>query len=149
MIARAEAKYIRISPTKVRPVIKLVKGANIAGAISKLGLVNKRGAVYVNKVLKSALSNAKNKGYQEDKLFISKLVANPGPVLKRYRAASFGRASLIRKRTSHIVVELDTSEKLIETTSVKKSAKVETKVKLKAGKKITKKTKTKAKTKTR
>ncbi len=139
MIARAEAKYIRISPTKVRPVIALVKGAKVGGAISKLGLVNKKGAIYVNKVLKSALSNAKNKGYQEDALFISRLVANPGPVLKRYRAASFGRAALIRKRTSHIVVELDTSEKLVENILLKKSTKAKSKVRTK--------TKTKKKTK--
>ena len=131
MIARAEAKYVRISPTKIRPVIELVKGANVEGAISKLGLVNKKGAHYLSKVLKSALSNAKNKGYQEDKLFISKLVANPGPVLKRFRAASFGRASMIRKRTSHIVAELDTSEKMIENVTTKTKIKAKTKTKVK------------------
>jgi len=114
MVTRAEAKYIRISPTKVRPVIALVKNEKVTGAISKLALVNKRGAYYLNKVLKSALANAKNKGYQEDKLFIFKAVANPGPVLKRYRAASFGRATMIRKRMSHILVELGSSEKLIK-----------------------------------
>ena len=141
MIARAEAKYVRISPTKIRPVIELVKGANVEGAISKLGLVNKKGAYYLSKVLKSALSNAKNKGYQEDKLFISRLVANPGPVLKRYRAASFGRASMIRKRTSHIVAELDASEKIIE--NIKKETSIRTKTK------ATTKAKTKTKAKTR
>ena len=143
MIARAEAKYIRISPTKVRPVIELVKGANVRGAMSKLNFVNKKGAICLNKVLKSAVSNAKNKGYEEDKLFISKLVANPGPVLKRFRAASFGRAAMIRKRTSHIVVELDTSEKIIESLATKTKAKVKAKTKAKT------KTKTKTKAKTR
>ena len=114
MIAKAEAKYIRISPTKVRPVIALIKNAKVIGAMAKLLLINKRGAYYLNKVLKSALANAKGKGYQEDKLFISKVVANPGPVLKRYRAASFGRATMIRKRTSHILIELGSSEELIK-----------------------------------
>jgi len=114
MIAKAEAKYIRISPTKVRPVITLIKNAKVTGAMAKLVLINKRGAYYLSKVLKSALANAKVKGYQEDKLFISKAVANPGPVLKRYRAASFGRATTIRKRTSHILIELESSEKLIK-----------------------------------
>ena len=114
MVARAEAKYIRISPTKVRPVIELIKGSKTVDAISKLELVNRRGAYYLNKVIKSALANAKNKGYQENTMFISKVVANPGPVLKRYRAASFGRATMIRKRTSHILIELDTTEKLIK-----------------------------------
>ena len=114
MVAKAEAKYIRISPTKVHPVIELIKGADVGSAMPKLELCNKKGAYYLLKVLKSALANAKNKGYQEQKLFISKVIANPGPILKRYRAASFGRASMIKKRTSHILIELDTSEKLIE-----------------------------------
>ncbi len=82
--------------------------------MGKLELINKKGAYYLRKVLKSAMANAKNKGYEEGKLFISKAIANCGPVLKRYRAASFGRASMIRKRTSHILIELDTPEKLIE-----------------------------------
>ncbi|MFH1518984.1 MAG: 50S ribosomal protein L22 [Candidatus Omnitrophota bacterium] len=123
MVARAIAKYIRISPTKVRPVIALVKNKKVAGAISELTVINKRGAYYLNKVLKSALANAKNKGYQEDKLFISKIVANPGPTLKRHRAASFGRATMIRKRTSHILIELGSSEKLIKGTKTGKGAK--------------------------
>lgn len=114
MVAKAEAKYIRISPTKVRPVIELIKGSKTVDAIAKLELINKRGAYYLNKVIKSALANAKNKGYQENTMFISKVVANPGPSLKRHRAASFGRATMIRKRTSHILIELDTTEKLIE-----------------------------------
>jgi len=111
MIARAHAKYIRISPTKVRPVIELIKGCKAREAILNLELVNKRGAYYLRKVINSALANAKNKGYQEDKVFILRVVANPGPALKRYRAASFGRATLIKKRTSHILVELGSSEK--------------------------------------
>ena len=114
MVTRAEAKYIRISPTKVRPVMRLIKGALAVEAVGKLELINKKGAYYLRKVLKSAMANAKNKGYEEGKLFISKVVANCGPALKRYRAASFGRASMIRKRTSHILIELDTPEKLIE-----------------------------------
>ena len=114
MVSRAEAKYLRISPTKVKPVISLVKGENVKSAMVKLELVNKRGAFYLVKVLKSALSNAKNKGYDENSLFISRIVANSGPTLKRFRAASFGRATLIKKRTSHIVVELDSAQKIIE-----------------------------------
>jgi large subunit ribosomal protein L22 len=119
MVARAEAKYIRISPFKVRKVIELIKGEKIKDAFSILEATNKRAAYYLRKVLKSAVSNAKNKGYQEDKLFISKVVANPGPVLKRWRAASFGRAVMIRKRTSHILIELDTPEKIIGKVKIK------------------------------
>ncbi|MCK4912785.1 MAG: 50S ribosomal protein L22 [Candidatus Omnitrophica bacterium] len=114
MIARAEAKYIRISPTKVRPVIALIKKGKVIGTMAKLTLINKKGAFLLNKVLKSAVANAKVKGYDESKLFIDKVVANPGPVLKRHRAASFGRATMIRKRTSHILIELGSTEKLIK-----------------------------------
>jgi len=118
MVAHAQAKYIRISPQKVRLVIALVKGATVTRAIAILKAANKKGAFYLEKTLHSALANAKNKGFEEDKLFISRIVANPGPVLKRLRAASFGRATTIRKRTSHIIVELDTRDKII--TGVKK-----------------------------
>ena len=127
MVARAEAKYIRISPTKVRPVIALVKNKKALGAISELAMINKKGAYYLSKVLKSVLANAKNKGYQEDKLFISKIVANPGPTLKRHRAASFGRATMIRKRTSHLLIELGSSEKLIKGVSPVRSVKLKEK----------------------
>lgn len=112
MIARAEAKYIRISPTKVRPVVPLVKNSTVKEALSRLMSVNTKGALLLLKVLKSAIANAKNKGYQEEGLSLERIVINPGPALKRYRAASFGRAAIIRKRTSHIIVELDTNEKL-------------------------------------
>jgi len=119
MIARAEAKYIRISPTKIRLVIDMIKGAKVSIARAKLELINKKGAYYLIKVLKSVIANAKNKGYEEDKLFISKVVANPGPALKRYRAASFGRATMIKKRTSHVLIEVDAPEKLISKAKVK------------------------------
>ncbi len=112
MVARAEAKYVRISPRKVRMVIDLIKGKPAKEAAIMLKTINKRGAFLLGKVLNSALANAKNRGFSEEKLFIKRVVANPGPMLKRYRAASFGRATMIRKRTSHILVELDSYEKV-------------------------------------
>ncbi|MBU2044590.1 MAG: 50S ribosomal protein L22 [Candidatus Omnitrophica bacterium] len=114
MVAKAEGKYIRISPTKVRLVSILFKGRNAKQALVELNHFNKKAAGHLKKVLHSALANAKIKGYDEDKLFISKMIANSGPTLKRYRAASFGRATPVRKRTSHIVVELDSPEKLVK-----------------------------------
>lgn len=119
MVSRAEAKYVRISPFKARMAIRLVKGVNAKKALNTLELMNQKSAYLLKKVLKSAISNAKNKGYEEDKLFISKAVANPGPTLKRFRAATFGRAGAIIKRTSHILVELDTPEKIIEKAKIK------------------------------
>ncbi len=114
MVTRAEAKYIRISPAKVRQVIGLIKGKYAQEALSQLELLNKKGAYFLRQVLKSAVSNAKNKGYAEGKLFISKIAANSGPTLKRYKAKAFGSASLIRKRTAHILIELDSPEKIVE-----------------------------------
>jgi large subunit ribosomal protein L22 len=119
MIAKAQARYLRISPFKMRLIINLVKGENAKKAMSILDLSSHKGAYYLKKLLKSAIANAKNKGYEDDKLFISKSVANPGPMLKRYRAASFGRATTIRKRTSHVLIELDSPEKMIENVKVK------------------------------
>ncbi|MFH1768308.1 MAG: 50S ribosomal protein L22 [Candidatus Omnitrophota bacterium] len=114
MVARAEAKYIRISPQKMRMVTDVVRGMAVNDAVSVLNSLNKKGAAYLGKVLRSALSNAKNKGFDEAKLFISRLAVNGGPSFKRYRAASFGRAATIRKRMAHIIVEIDSSEKIVK-----------------------------------
>ncbi|MFA5007763.1 MAG: 50S ribosomal protein L22 [Candidatus Omnitrophota bacterium] len=119
MVSKAEAKYVRISPFKARMAIRLVKGLNAKKALGTLELMTQKSAYLLKKVLKSAIANAKNKGYEEDKLFISKVVANPGPTLKRFRAATFGRAGAIIKRTSHILIELDTPEKIIEKAKIK------------------------------
>ena len=120
MIAKAEARYIRISPTKVRPVIDLIKGNSLVAAEAKLAMMHKKGAYCLIKVLKSAAANAQVKGHSQEDLYVSKVVANPGPVLKRHRAASFGRATSIRKRTSHILVELDTRQKIVKEVKVRK-----------------------------
>ncbi|MFO8053052.1 MAG: 50S ribosomal protein L22 [Candidatus Omnitrophota bacterium] len=114
MVTRSKAKYIRISPTKVRPVMKLVRGSNAKEAIVRLEFVKKKAARYLKKLIKTAIADAKNKGYEEDSLFISRLVANQGPALKRYRAESFGRAAVIRKRMSHLIIELDSSQKIMQ-----------------------------------
>jgi large subunit ribosomal protein L22 len=119
MVARAEAKYVRISPFKAKLVVDIIKGLATTRAMSVLQNTNQKAAYHLKKVLKSAVSNAKNKGYEEDKLFISKIVANPGPVLKRYRSATFGRATMVRKRTAHLIVELDSPEKLIAKAKIK------------------------------
>lgn len=119
MVSRAEAKYVRIAPSKVRLVTRPIKGMNAKKAEAILETLTQKGAYLLKKVLKSAIANAKNKGYDENKLFISKAVANPGPALKRFRAATFGRAGEILKRTSHILVELDTPEKIIEDAKIK------------------------------
>ena len=107
MISRAEGKFLRISPTKVRAVADLISGKDVAYAQGLLLHINKRPKEYLIKILKSAVANAKVKGFSADKLYISKIVCNCGPMWKRFKAAAFGRASSIVKRTVHIKIELD------------------------------------------
>ena len=113
MIARAKTKYLRISPRKMRLVAALFKGVDTDKALAVLKSMNKKGAFYLEKTLRSAIANAKNKGFDENKLFISKVVVDPGPSLERYIAASFGKAAAIYKKTSHLLVELDTREETV------------------------------------
>lgn len=112
MIATAKIRYIRITPRKLRQVIPLLKGRKVEEAIAILASINKRASVYMLEVLKSALANAKrlHKDIDTSNLRVSRLTADGGPMLKRYRAASMGRANTIRKRTSHLIVELDAIE---------------------------------------
>lgn len=110
MIANAKAKYIRVSPQKAELVVKEVRGKSVQYAVDLLSNLNKKAAQPLLKLIKSALSNAENKGIDTldtKRIIITKLVANPGPTLKRFRAATFGRGASILKRTSHLEVELD------------------------------------------
>lgn len=107
LVSTAYARYVRVSPRKVRQVLDLIRGEKINQALAILTNINKKAKVSVEKVLKSALSNAKqNPQVLVDELFISKITADKGPTLKRYRAAAMGRATMIRHRTSHLRVEL-------------------------------------------
>ncbi len=111
MIAQAKGKFLRGSGKKVRQVADLIRGMNAGEALAFLKFVNKRPTYYIGKVLKSAIANAKTKGLNADELVISKICADDGPRWKRHRAAAFGRASEILKRTSHILIELDLKKK--------------------------------------
>lgn len=107
MEARAHARYIRIAPRKVQIVIDLVRGKNVNDAIAILKFTPKRASYIVEKLVKSAMANAEN-NYEmnTDKLYISEIFANQGPTLKRFMPRAMGRATRIRKRTSHITVVL-------------------------------------------
>lgn len=107
MIAKAEGKFLRISPTKVRQVIDLIRHKDVLVAQALLTNLNKGPCKYLVKILKQAVANAKVKGFNVDRLYISKIVCNAGPSWKRFKAAAFGRATPIRKRTSHIKIELE------------------------------------------
>ena len=108
MITRAVLRYVRITPRKFRLVIPLVKGKRAEEAIGILSSVKKNASKYAIDVISSAINNTKRmQGVDVSDLYISNLIANGGPMLKRFRAASMGRAGMIKKRTSHITVELD------------------------------------------
>lgn len=107
MIVKAEGKFLRVSPRKVRQVIDLIRNKGVHEAEALLLTLNKRANVYLIKLLKQAVGNAKVKGIAPDKLYISKITCNGGPMWKRFKAAAFGRAASIKRRTSHIKIELD------------------------------------------
>ncbi|MCX5710752.1 MAG: 50S ribosomal protein L22 [Candidatus Omnitrophica bacterium] len=107
MIAKAESKFLRISPTKVRQVMDLIRNKEALAAEAILLNINKRPKELLIKILRSAMANAKHKGFNADQLYISKAICNVGPSWKRFKAAAFGRAQPILKRTAHIKIELD------------------------------------------
>ena len=107
MIAQAKGRYLRVSPTMVRLILDLIRGKKVPVAQSILAHLNKPTKEKIVKVFESAVANAKLKGVAEDQLFVSRVVADQGPVWKRFRAATFGRATEILKKTTHITVELD------------------------------------------
>ena len=107
MIVKAEGRFLRISPTKVRQVIDLIRHKDVLEAEAVLTHLNKRPKDYLIKILKQAIANAKVKGFNSQQLYVSKVICNVGPVWKRYKAAAFGRAAPIKRRTSHIKIELD------------------------------------------
>jgi len=107
MISKAEGKFLRVSPSKARLVADLIRGKDAITAVGILTHLNKRSKEYLIKILKSAIANAKVKGFSADKLYVSKVTCNCGPMWKRFKAAAFGRAAGIVKRTVHIKIELD------------------------------------------
>ncbi len=107
MEARAIAKYVRISPKKLKPVADIVRGKNVDEALAILDYTPKAGAKVFAKVIRSAKANAENNHDMDvDKLYIAEIYANQGPTMKRWRAAAQGRGVRILKRSSHVGVVL-------------------------------------------
>jgi large subunit ribosomal protein L22 len=111
-LAKAEARYVRVSPQKARLVVDMIRGQQAGDAINILGAVNKRIAPAVEKVLRSAIANAENKSedVDVDRLFVSEAYVNEGPRMKRIRPAPMGRAYRYQRRIAHIVVKLGERE---------------------------------------
>ena len=105
---RATARYVRISSSKVKIVIDLIRGKKVDEAMAILMYTPKSAAPVVEKLLASAIANAENNlSMNRDDLYVAEVYANQGPTYKRYWARSHGRADVILKRTSHITVVLD------------------------------------------
>jgi len=110
MIGKAKAKYVRQSPRKIRRVAELVRGKNVEDALNTLHFSPKAASRPLEIILRSAVSNLLNqegsKKVKVENFMISRLEINEGPVLKRFRPRAMGRASRIRKRSSHINIEI-------------------------------------------
>jgi large subunit ribosomal protein L22 len=108
MEAKAESKYVRISPRKARLVLDLIRGRDAGEAMNLLRFTKKHVAQEVSKVLRSAIANAEGKSetVDVDDLFVSEAYANDGPRAKRIRPAPMGRAFRYQRRTSHIIVRV-------------------------------------------
>lgn len=120
--ARAVARYLRISPRKVRLVIDAVRHKPVGESQKILMLLNKKAARLAEKLLKSAVANAKVLGLDEKRLYISDIRADGGPVLKRFMSRSMGRADRILKRTTHLSVTVKESDRVYRDFSSKQEA---------------------------
>jgi large subunit ribosomal protein L22 len=104
---RAKARYLRVSPYKVREVLDLIRGLDAERAVETLRLSERDAATTVGKVLASAIANAEHHHehpVEGEELYVSACYADEGPTLKRWRPRARGRATRIRKRTCHITV---------------------------------------------
>lgn len=105
MEAKAIARYIRLSPDKAREVVGLVRGKSVDEALSILRFTPQRAAGAVAKVIKSAAANAEhNNDMDPTRLFVARIYVDQGPSLRRFRPRAYGRANVIKHRTSHITV---------------------------------------------
>lgn len=104
----ATAKYVRISPDKVRIVLDVIRGKNYTEALAILKFTRKAACEPLIKLLNSAAANAENNlNMSKNELYVAECFANAGPILKRIRARAKGSAARINKRTSHITIILD------------------------------------------
>ncbi|MGH8775138.1 MAG: 50S ribosomal protein L22 [Jiangellaceae bacterium] len=108
MEARAQARYVRVTPMKARRVVDLVRGMKADEAAAVLRFAPQAAAEPVRKVIESAVANAVNAGgLAPDSLYIAEAYVDEGPMLKRFRPRAQGRAYRVNKRTSHITVVVE------------------------------------------
>ena len=112
MEAKAISRYIRQSPYKVRKTLGAIKGLDVGNAINHLHFSSEKAAKVIEKTLRSAVSNLMQQNEEmkldPEVLKIKEAYVNQGPVMKRFRAASMGRASRLRRPSSHLTIVLTT-----------------------------------------
>ncbi|MDO4539894.1 MAG: 50S ribosomal protein L22 [Syntrophomonadaceae bacterium] len=107
MESRAKARYIRVSPFKARQVADLVRGKDTREAMGILKYTNKKAAPLISKVVQAAIANAEhNFDMDSDRLYVSEIMIDEGPTIRRMKPRAYGRADIMRHRTSHITVVL-------------------------------------------
>ena len=108
MEARAVSRHVRIAPRKARAVVDLIRGKNVGAALMILDAVPRKAARQLTKTLKSVIANAENtQRVDVDKLYVRTATVDPGTTLKRFLPRAHGRATPIRKRTSHMTIVVD------------------------------------------
>ena len=106
-MAIARLRYLRIAPRKARIIADLVRGKDVNKAINELRFMNKAGSREMFKLMVSAIANAESTGTVDvDRLVVSRVSVDEGPVHRRWRPRAMGRATRVVKRTSHIFVEV-------------------------------------------
>jgi large subunit ribosomal protein L22 len=110
-MARAVLRRFRESPRKVRAVADMIRGRSVDDALSILRMQQRKAATMLQKVLGSAIANAtENEKADADKLVVTKVLIDGGPITKRWMARSMGRANRLNSRTSHVTVVVDVPE---------------------------------------
>jgi large subunit ribosomal protein L22 len=108
MESSAVAKYIRLSPRKVRLIMDEIRGRKVEEVLNMLTFMPQKGGRILKKLINSAVANAQqNSGTDVDKLVIKRIFADEGPTLKRFSPRAQGRATRILKRTCHLTVVLN------------------------------------------
>jgi large subunit ribosomal protein L22 len=108
MEVKARLRFVRIAPTKARLVADLIRGKRSEEALNILTFTQKAAAKILIKLLKSAIANAtQKKNIDVDRLYVKQITVDQGPTMKRFQPRALGRATMIRKRTSHIHIVLD------------------------------------------
>jgi large subunit ribosomal protein L22 len=108
MEVRAKLRFARMGPRKARLVADLIRGKKSEEALNILTFTKKAAAKTIIKLLKSAIANATQKKTVDiDRLYIKKITVDQGPTMKRFQPRALGRATMIRKRSSHITIVLD------------------------------------------